>query len=279
MSQPQAEARQHPDVIDLTEEPISPPPEFTLPPERTPDPLLRLPSRRSPQRQSPRQPQPTEDVIDLSEEDDMPRVTGGRQSSPEIQFLSSRTRSRSLSISRHPERTGTVRPPRRGQLADQQNPLPWSYRPQLPSIRTALRHAAFGNRLAHYDQARDELVGWEGFGAGRQFDLPNMLDVQAIGFDLHQPHRHLQPPPRLPTYDAPSLPRPGFTRSPTEDSLLVCPNCEDELGLGKDEMTRQVWVVKACGHGLSQEERLPQEKPLFSTSTRQTQAFQQMRSG
>ena len=252
MSQPQPQPRpqtpQHQDVIDLTDESSSPARDFVLPPESTPDPLLRRPSRHTFRRPLPRQAQHADSVIDLSEEDDVTGITSARHSSPEIQFLSSRTRSRSLSISRHLDRTGAVRPPRRGQLTDQQNQLPWSSRPELPSIQSALRHAAFGDRLARYNHAREELVGWEGLGAGGQFDLPNMLDVQAIGFDLDQPHRHAQPPPRLPTYEAPASPQPGFTRSPKEDDLLVCPNCEAELGAGEEEGKRQVWVVKACGH-------------------------------
>ncbi|KAL9635549.1 MAG: hypothetical protein Q9164_003392, partial [Protoblastenia rupestris] len=250
MSQPQTLPRppSQREFIDLTGEPSSPAPDFILPPETTPDPLLRRPSRRSPRQSSPGQQFHTEDVIDLSEAEDVQRDTGGRHTSPEIQFLSSRTRSRSLSFGRYSHRTRTIGPAQRGQFNDQQNSLSWSNRPQLPSIQTALRHAAFGERLVHSNNPQDELVGWESFGAGGHINLPNMLDVQAIGFDLDQPHRHAQLPPRLPTYDAPSPPRPGFTRSPKEDELLVCPNCEDELGIGENEVKRQVWVVKACGH-------------------------------
>jgi ribosomal protein L37AE/L43A len=29
---------------------------------------------------------------------------------------------------------------------------------------------------------------------------------------------------------------------------VVCPNCGDELAVGKDEMKQQIWVVKSCGH-------------------------------
>ncbi|CAI6341005.1 unnamed protein product [Periconia digitata] len=51
-----------------------------------------------------------------------------------------------------------------------------------------------------------------------------------------------------PTYDAPSKAPDGFTRSPQEEDSLVCPNCEDELCIGNDELKRQVWIVKQCGH-------------------------------
>jgi hypothetical protein len=40
----------------------------------------------------------------------------------------------------------------------------------------------------------------------------------------------------------------GFTRNPTEEDVLVCPNCDAELSVGNDEVKRQVWLVKGCGH-------------------------------
>lgn len=74
-------------------------------------------------------------------------------------------------------------------------------------------------------------------------------NAQSRGFTLAQterpPEPPVQPPPVLET-----LPpvRQGFTRSPKEDDVLVCPSCMDELSIGDDEVKRQVWVVKACGH-------------------------------
>ncbi|KAI9793846.1 MAG: hypothetical protein M1816_007098 [Peltula sp. TS41687] len=56
-----------------------------------------------------------------------------------------------------------------------------------------------------------------------------------------------EPPPR---YDPPEPARQGFTRSPKEGDMVVCPNCDDELGTGDTEEKRSVWFVKACGHGL-----------------------------
>lgn len=57
-----------------------------------------------------------------------------------------------------------------------------------------------------------------------------------------------RPPPPPPTYDPPPKPRSGYSRSPKEDDVLICPNCEDELGVGKDDIKKQVWVAKKCGH-------------------------------
>lgn len=47
-----------------------------------------------------------------------------------------------------------------------------------------------------------------------------------------------------------SLPPPpeGWTRSPKDKEVLVCPNCDDELGVGDEEVRRQIWAVKGCGH-------------------------------
>ena len=83
---------------------------------------------------------------------------------------------------------------------------------------------------------------------GREIILPGELDFVTQGFRMGDAAGPRQTQPPLPTYDAPSPPRPGFTRSPKEDEVLVCPNCGDELGLGKDDIKRQVWVIKACGH-------------------------------
>ena len=78
-----------------------------------------------------------------------------------------------------------------------------------------------------------------------QIDLPGQLDFLRQGFAMGNVPQPQLPPP---TYDAPASPRTGYTRSPTEDDMLVCPNCEEELGMGKDEVKKQVWVAKKCGH-------------------------------
>ena len=233
MSDQAAQPRRQQDVIDLTEEPSSPAPDFVLPPERSPDPLLRRPRMISPRlspRSRPRRSQ-DHDIIDLSGDEN------NRQSSPDIQFLSSRARSRSLSID---DRQST-RPIPRPNMRELPVPASWA-QPRYPFPFN------LGGRLA---QVREQLVAWEGFGGGEQdnFNIPNMLDFQSVGFDLDHPHRPPPAQPRLPTYEAPPDPREGFTRSSKgEDYVMVCVNCEDELGVGEEEAKRQVWFVKACGH-------------------------------
>lgn len=49
-------------------------------------------------------------------------------------------------------------------------------------------------------------------------------------------------------YKPPPPAKPGFTRSPTSDDVLVCPSCEHELGTySKEEVQATVWLGK-CGH-------------------------------
>lgn len=75
--------------------------------------------------------------------------------------------------------------------------------------------------------------------------MPGMMDYGAIGFDLGLGGDHRPPTPK---YSPPPSPEPGFTRSPSKDEVVVCPNCGDELGMGEDETKRQIWVIKGCGH-------------------------------
>jgi hypothetical protein len=75
-----------------------------------------------------------------------------------------------------------------------------------------------------------------------------VMDFEMVGFEIG-PRGGREAPPPPPTYTAPPKAPEGFTRSPEEDGgALVCPNCEDELCVGGDETKRQVWIVKGCGH-------------------------------
>lgn len=75
------------------------------------------------------------------------------------------------------------------------------------------------------------------------FNAPN-LDFEVVGFDLGQQRQRTV----TPTYEAPQAAPEGFTRSPAEDDVLVCPNCGDELCVGDTDLKRQVWILKGCGH-------------------------------
>jgi hypothetical protein len=74
------------------------------------------------------------------------------------------------------------------------------------------------------------------------------LNYEAQGFELIGA-AHSSPPPRSSSpYKAPRAAAEGFTRKVEEDEMVVCPHCGDELGTGIDDLKRQIWVVKQCGH-------------------------------
>jgi len=71
-----------------------------------------------------------------------------------------------------------------------------------------------------------------------------MMDYGMVGFNMGL---ELVETP-APKYEPPPPAEKGFTRSPEENEEVVCPNCGDELAIGKDETKQQIWVVKSCGH-------------------------------
>jgi hypothetical protein len=90
--------------------------------------------------------------------------------------------------------------------------------------------------------------------------MPDLhYDQHAFG-QARQPDVQANPP----LYEAPSAAKEGFTRSPTENDIIICPACEQELVAKNDEDQTAVkksktqnkkdraehpfWVVKTCGH-------------------------------
>jgi hypothetical protein len=72
-----------------------------------------------------------------------------------------------------------------------------------------------------------------------------ILDFETVAFDMGLQREETASPV---SYEAPSAPPNGFTRSAEEADVLVCPNCGDELCSGEAELKKQVWIVKGCGH-------------------------------
>ncbi|GME26745.1 ring finger domain-containing protein [Neofusicoccum parvum] len=106
---------------------------------------------------------------------------------------------------------------------------------------------------------------------------PGAMNYDVVGFHLGG-ERESSPA----TYEAPSKAPPGFTRSPEEVDVLVCPNCDAELCAGPDGGDkRQVWIIRACGHAYCGEcannrhaSKRKGKEPVGSTSSRLPNPFQ-----
>lgn len=198
-------------------------------------------------------------IIELDDEDE--QITTGvhgegrREDSPDFELLYSRPlsaaarpRSRSIGTSTHDDRNArhismeqAVANIRRD-LTNHGQALGRLWRDIRRQPRDHHRHHQH-NTHSHVVPNSDDLF----FLQGGNFDFvaPDQLDFERPGFNMGNAPRS-QPPP--PTYDPPPPPRPGFTRTPKEEDILVCPNCDEELGKGDDDVKRQVWIVKSCGH-------------------------------
>jgi hypothetical protein len=78
--------------------------------------------------------------------------------------------------------------------------------------------------------------------------VPPTMDFGIAAFDLRGEGdaQLAREPSVIPILEPPPE---GFVRSPVEEDVLVCPGCERELGVGGDEeVKRQVWLVRKCGH-------------------------------
>ncbi|KAJ5620303.1 hypothetical protein N7510_004287 [Penicillium lagena] len=72
------------------------------------------------------------------------------------------------------------------------------------------------------------------------------LNYESASFPIGPPIRQ-EPRTSRNTYKAPSPPPAGFTRTLADDDVAVCPNCSEELGVG--EGTKQeLWIARQCGH-------------------------------
>jgi hypothetical protein len=249
--------------------------------DSSPRPPTRRPARaQSDDNRTPRAPPFTQrrthqsrEVIDLSEESDFQidefdvendtesvRSVHTLASSPEVQFL------REQPAPPGSRRADPPRPPRRNPVQPQQ-PLdaggsfgPFGHLPDLfrrgrQFMLEAMRHNAYDQVFAdHYGGAR--LVDLRSDDAARATDDTTELTIQ---MDYQQPAFTLGPiamfdrsseTPQVvdEPYKAPPPPRDGFIRTFSEDEIVLCPRCGDELAVGKGDMKQQVWVVKTCGH-------------------------------
>lgn len=218
------------EVIDLTNEPDSPPQER--------DRSTRATSRR------PRQPRfgrdIMADVVDLEDEPDN-TIDLDSPSSPEVQFVGASVRPQLPRPSPPQPRgfdfgSGLVR------FLRLDNPRVQHF----PGRGLFSRDPGWRTRGPH-PPPQDVETFWIGDRSGGAVDLtinldmdgPLAMDYQIQGFSPDRGSR--------PTYKPPSPPPEGFTRNLGEDEIVCCPNCDAELGTG-DEIQQQIWVVKQCGH-------------------------------
>jgi hypothetical protein len=210
-------------------------------------------------RPPPRLPRGMDIVINLDNGDEDWTPVAQRAGSPEIEFISSR-----------------ALPPRRDDEVEfvRSQPLPIDEQrrrrdEQLDRALDLLGSNDIGGRFQHLHAqlnrfhtqvhrqaadlraARAPVVPPRNASHGRQrvhvgFAPPGLLDFGMVGFDMNDARN--QPPPPAPTYLAPPDAPDGFTRSPEEEGELVCPNCEEELCIGEDDLKKQVWIVRYCGH-------------------------------
>jgi hypothetical protein len=205
-----------------------------------------------PRRRAAHAPRYPHEIIDLEELEEQRSEATARQGSPEVELLYS-----------NPIRHSTpalLHPPTMPSMGFWYN-SPLGQQPQNPGMLQGFAHTfislanVFQHRHPHGNGPRLDVP----INAGRErqeeharhhagvrttlFQMPNP-DYERQGFPLGQPATHDQ----LENHDPLPQARPGFTRTPGEGDILICANCDSELGEGDTEERRQVWVIKICGH-------------------------------
>ncbi|RJE26135.1 hypothetical protein PHISCL_01485 [Aspergillus sclerotialis] len=202
-------------VIDLTNEPDSSP--------QRPQRRRRSGDSASPNARPPRfgrdilqEP----DVVDLVDEPESPEIIDP-PGSPEVQFVGATSRPRRFDL-----RSGVIDMMRRAARFGGDY-----YRGD---------HIWSDRYLRNLPPPLDVETLLIGEGAGRGIDVE-------LNFGTVSPVAQPEPGPPRDSYKPPSPAPEGFTRSIGEDEVVVCPNCDVELGTG-DGVKQQIFVAKKCGH-------------------------------
>lgn len=225
---PAATSSQEEDVIDLTNEPETPPQRAH---DRTSD------SRTLSTSRPPRFGRNIlADVVDLEgEPDDDPGE--GPSSSPEVQFVRATTRPRPPAPPR-----GNWDP-----FAMLSSTFTRGFRArQDPEDRRMLSSVPFLQSRAgrHHIHGFHDTMIFSGDGSG--LNSPGILDYEYSSFAM-RPSTPQEARPQREVYKAPSPAPEGFTRTLGDDDIAVCPNCSWELGTGEGKR-QEIWVAKPCGH-------------------------------
>lgn len=175
-----------------------------------------------------------QNVILLDDQQDEGREEGNeeRSGSPDIQLIYARPRP----WPQHTHALNQQFPIEAWRDLPRQPPRPGRYEASPPFVIPRGRYGQ--HELLHDD-------GTMFTNAEPQIDLPGNLDFMRQGFPMGDVPRAQSYPP---TYQAPPPPRPGYTRSPNEDIAAICANCDEELGVGGDDLKKQVWASRKCGH-------------------------------
>lgn len=201
-------------VIDLTNEPDSSP---QHPQRRRPSSHSGSPNGRPPRFGRDILSEP--DVVDLVDEPESPEIIDA-PSSPEVQFVGATSRPRRFDLT-----SGVMNMMRRAA--------------RLGNYYTSDR--IWSDRyLRNLPPPLDVETLLIGEGAGRGIDVE-------LNFGTVSPSAQPEPGPPRESYKPPSPAPEGFTRSTGEDEVVVCPNCDVELGTGEG-VKQQIFVAKKCGH-------------------------------
>ncbi|GKZ23322.1 hypothetical protein AbraIFM66951_011715 [Aspergillus brasiliensis] len=229
------------DVIDLTDEPDTPLQNSSLQDPRTTNEASRPRPPRFPR-------DILTEVVDLEEEvDDNDQQQQQPPSSPEVEFIGATVR--------RPQLPPPPQPPPPPPRSNEGFYMPslWQQMLQFRSPRPPVRFENHGRPDVSFRGFRrhppmsDVESFWIGDGPAGAIDLTINLDVDGpLGLDYQLTGLTRQRTPAN-AYKPPSPPPEGFTRNVAEDDVVVCPNCDMELGTG-DETKQQIWVVKQCGH-------------------------------
>lgn len=221
-------------------------------------------------------PEETHEVIDLSDDsdfhiqefDDPAAERRARRptpfepaSSPEVEILHERpapAANRRVNSER-PERNERNRLPPIATPPLPMGPGPFGYFPEIIRRSTQLIFGNFGNTLTNRMQDTQESMRQINEEVRRRQEIHNENPPFVINLDYRQQafalggfemqERTSETPQVVQEpYKGPPAPKEGFIRTFTEDSVVLCPMCGDELATGDNETKQQVWVVKGCGH-------------------------------
>ncbi|KAJ5367572.1 hypothetical protein N7541_001513 [Penicillium brevicompactum] len=222
-------------VIDLTEDPESPP---QSPPQR----VLSASGSRLPIRDIINRDSSEQNVIDLETEGNGAEGTSG---DPDVEIIGSTVRPMPTMEPRYfdPNGFAMYHPLRRPNRPFAGLPSPWVNDNFL--LRSNTRESSAGHR------GRDMPSGIPGSMYGDDFvslmnNMPAILPYNVPAFEYNSTTQSA-PRSRRGAYKAPPPAPKGFARCLEDEHVPICPNCEEELGTGSGRKV-EIYVAKACGH-------------------------------